>query len=57
MNLEIEIEREDGGRWIAEIDELDGVLVYGETKEYAIKKVRKLAVHVITDRLENGGCV
>jgi predicted RNase H-like HicB family nuclease len=54
MNLGIELEQEDDGRWIAEIDELDGVLVYGETREEAIKKVKTLALRVIADRLENG---
>lgn len=38
MNLAIELEQEEDGRWIAEIDELDGVFVYGETKEEAIAK-------------------
>lgn len=54
MNLAIELEQEDDGRWIAEIDELDGVLVYGATKEEAIKNVKTLALRVIADRLENG---
>ena len=54
MNLAIDLEQEDDGRWIAEIDELDGVLVYGDTKEEAIKNVKTLALRVIADRLENG---
>lgn len=54
MNLAIELEQEDDGRWIAEIDELDGVLVYGDTKEEAMKNVKTLALRVIADRLENG---
>ena len=54
MNLAIELEQEDDGRWIAEIDELDGVLVYGATKEEAIKNVKTLALRVVADRLENG---
>ncbi|MGH9947105.1 MAG: type II toxin-antitoxin system HicB family antitoxin [Pyrinomonadaceae bacterium] len=54
MNLAIELEQEDDGRWIAEIDELDGVLVYGDTKEEAVKNVKTLALRVIADRLENG---
>ena len=54
MNLAIELEQEDDGRWIAEIDELDGVLVYGATREEAIKNVKTLALRVIADRLENG---
>jgi predicted RNase H-like HicB family nuclease len=54
MNLAIELEEEDDGRWIAEIDDLNGVLVYGETREDAITKVKTLALRVIADRLENG---
>ena len=54
MNLSIELEQEDDGRWIAEVDALDGVLVYGETREDAITKVKTLALRVIADRLENG---
>lgn len=55
MNLAIELEQEDDGRWIAEIDELDGVLVYGTTKDKAIRNVKTLALRVIADRRENGG--
>ncbi len=54
MNLAIELEQETDGRWIAEIDALNGVLVYGETREEAIRKVKTLAFRVIADRLENG---
>ena len=54
MNLAIELDQETDGRWIAEIDALDGVLVYGETREDAIRKVKTLAFRVIADRLENG---
>ena len=54
MNLAIELEQETDGRWIAEIDALNGVLVYGETRDDAIKKVKILALQVIADRLENG---
>ncbi len=54
MNLAIKLEQETDGRWIAEIDALNGVLVYGKTREEAIKKVKILALQVIADRLENG---
>ena len=53
MNLAIELEQEDDGRWIAEIDELDGVLVYGGTRGEAIKHAEALALRVIADRIEN----
>ena len=51
MNLAIELNQENG-RWIAEIDALNGVLVYGETREEAIRKVKTLAFRVIAERLE-----
>lgn len=54
MNFTIEIELEDDGRWIAEVMELPGVLVYGQTREEAIAKVQALALHVVADRLEHG---
>ncbi len=54
MDLAIELEQEDDGRWIAEIVELNGVLVYGKTREEAIVRVKTLAANVIADRLENG---
>ncbi len=54
MNLQIETEREEDGRWIAEVEDLAGVMVYGETREDAIIKMKTLALRVIADRLENG---
>ncbi|MGO9601198.1 MAG: type II toxin-antitoxin system HicB family antitoxin [Isosphaeraceae bacterium] len=54
MNLRIEVEREDDGRWIAEVPELPGVLAYGQTREEAISRVQALALRVIVDRLEHG---
>lgn len=54
MNFTIETEREDDGRWIAEVTELPGVLVYGQTREEAVAKVKALALHVLADKLEHG---
>jgi predicted RNase H-like HicB family nuclease len=51
--MRIEIEREEDGRWIAEILELPGVMVYGETRKQAIAKAEALALRVMADRLEN----
>jgi predicted RNase H-like HicB family nuclease len=52
--MRIEMEREDDGRWIAEVPELPGVMVYGETREEVIKRVEALALRVIADRLDHG---
>lgn len=48
----VEFDREDDGRWIAEVPELPGVLVYGKTKEDALLKVQALALRVLADRIE-----
>jgi predicted RNase H-like HicB family nuclease len=52
--LRIETEKEQDGRWIAEVPALPGVLAYGATKAEAGAKVQALALRVIADRLENG---
>ena len=54
MNFKIEIEQEQDGRWIAEVVELPGVMVYGPTPEAAKAKVQALALRVVADRLEHG---
>ncbi len=43
MQLTIEYEQEDDGRWIAEVPELPGVRAYGATKEEALARVKALA--------------
>ena len=52
--MRIELEREEDGRWIAEVVELPGALAYGQTREDAILKAKALALRVIADRLEHG---
>ncbi|MGD9615993.1 MAG: type II toxin-antitoxin system HicB family antitoxin [Alphaproteobacteria bacterium] len=54
MMLRIEIEREDDGRWIGEVPDLPGVLVYGASEAEARVRATALALRVIADRLENG---
>lgn len=54
MTFTVEYEREDDGRWLAEVIELPGVLAYGQTSDEAIAKAQALALRVLADRLENG---
>jgi predicted RNase H-like HicB family nuclease len=49
MDFQIEFEREEDGRWIAEISELPGVMCYGATKEEAEVKVRAVAQQAIAE--------
>ena len=52
--MTVETEREDDGRWIAEIPELSGVMTYGKTREEAVSRAKALALRVMADRLEHG---
>ncbi len=54
MKLNIEIEQETDGRWIAEIPELPGAMVYGKTRREAIVHVKASYLRALADRLENG---
>ena len=54
MKLTIETEREDDGRWIAEVPELAGVLAYGATQGEAMVKAETLALRVLAEQLEHG---
>jgi len=51
--MKVEIDREEDGRWIAEIFELPGVIVYGDTRNQAISRAEALALRVLADRLEH----
>ena len=48
--MKIETEREDDGRWIAEVAILPGVLAYGTTEDEAVAKAKALALRVIAER-------
>ena len=52
MNFHIEIEREDDGRWIAEVPEIPGVLSYGATAQEAMGKAETLALRALAERIE-----
>lgn len=52
--MRIEVEREDDGRWIAEIPTLPGALAYGSTKAEAVAKVEALVLRVLADKIEHG---
>ncbi|MGH8765703.1 MAG: type II toxin-antitoxin system HicB family antitoxin, partial [Burkholderiales bacterium] len=49
----IEHEKEEDGRWIAEVPELPGVLAYGTTAKEAMGKAEALALRALAERIEN----
>ncbi len=53
----VEVEREEDGRWIGEVPDLPGVMVYGETRDEAVSKVEALALRTIADRLDHGEAI
>lgn len=55
--LRIDFDREDDGRWLAEVAELPGALAYGASKEEARIKVEALALRILADRLDHGEMV
>lgn len=54
MKLTIRLLRETDGRWIGDVPELPGVIVYGATADEATIKAKALALRVIADEMEHG---
>ena len=51
--FKIETEREDDGRWIAEVVEIAGAMAYGSTREQAAARAQAIALRILADRLEH----
>ena len=54
VKLTIEFEREDETRWIAEVMELPGVMVYGASRAEASTRAKALALGRVADMLAHG---
>ena len=50
MHFTVEVERETDKRWIAEVTDLPGVMVYGATRKQAVSKAQALTLRVLADR-------
>lgn len=53
VTFTIELEREEDGRWVAEVPALPGVMCYGADRDEAVARVQALALRVIAERLEH----
>ena len=51
-SFRIVYEQEEDGRWLAEVQELPGVMAYGKSRSEAEVAVTALALRVIADRTE-----
>ena len=54
MELTIEFDREEDGRWIAEVLEIPGALAYGATRDEAATRAQTIALRTIADRMDDG---
>ena len=54
MELNLDCEREEDGRWLAEVPELPGLLAYGSTAAEAMAIAEVLALRVVAERIEQG---
>ena len=54
MQFQLECEREDDGRWLAEITTIPGVLAYGASANEAMARAEVLALRALAEQLEQG---
>lgn len=52
--MNVEVEQEEDGRWIAEVIEIPGAMAYGVTRNEAVSRVETLILPVLADRLDQG---
>jgi predicted RNase H-like HicB family nuclease len=48
--VKVQVEREQDGRWIAEVPVISGALAYGATRDEAVAKVEALVLRILADR-------
>ena len=53
MTFTVDYEQEEDGRWLAEVLEFPGVMVYAQTRQEALAKAQAQARRVLAERLEN----
>jgi predicted RNase H-like HicB family nuclease len=53
LRFSLEVDREEDGRWIAEILEVPGAMAYGPTQDDAIAKAYAIALRTVADNVEN----
>ncbi len=51
--LHVEFEQVSDGRWIADVVDLPGVMVYGRNQTEAFRSAQALALEIVADRLKN----
>ena len=52
--MQVEVEVEEDGRFIAEVPAIPGAIVYGATAKEAVRKVEALVLRILADRIDSG---
>lgn len=53
QEITVEIDREDDGRFIADVVEYPGVMTYGKNREDACDRAIRLLMHVLVEEAEH----
>jgi predicted RNase H-like HicB family nuclease len=56
MKYTLECTHEEDGRWLAEVPQLHGAAAYGDSEAGARIKAQALALRMLAEQLEAGGC-
>ena len=54
MRLQVTFAQETDGRWIADVPAIPGVTTYGASRAEAFANVRRLALEVVSERMDHG---
>ncbi len=52
--VSVEVKREEDGRVLASVRDLPGVKAYGDSEAQAVRKVRSIALDVLSDMIVAG---
>jgi len=52
--VSVEVKREEDGRVLASVRDLPGVMAYGDSEAQAVRKVRSIALDVLSDMIVAG---
>jgi len=53
MRYVVEVERDEEGRWLAEVLDMPGAVAFGETRDEALRAAEALVLRTIADRVEH----
>jgi predicted RNase H-like HicB family nuclease len=55
ISFTYEFDREEDGRWIAEIPQVPGAIAYGDDPDQAAARAEAIALRTLADQIESSG--